>query len=451
MELADDALTGREFDPDRYEPLTLKRMMADRARMPAQECAVIGVELARALVELHRRRLVHRDVKPSNVIFVGGVPKLADIGLVAIASDSATFIGTEGFVPPEGPGSTSADVFALGKVLYEMSTGLDRKEFPRFPSDLRSFQDREQFLELNEILIKACHPAQDHRHADAEGILADLMLLLAGKSVRRLRNAERRLGRSLRLIAVFAVIAAVAGAGAIIERARLASETNRRLESEAKLETLARQTLYTASLNRAQRAIDIGDFGLARRALDQIKADPKEAALIGFEWKALSNRAMRESVRNSKVAGRAIRDLSVSSDGTLVAGALDDNTACIWTTDDLVLRARIPGVGMTGGISQDDRWLFGTDQGLSFSRWSVATGKGDVQESRKRQWEDPLEQTAPMSMASISTSMDSGKCAIRLWDFDRKAVTREVPIAIEDERDWGLSTRLSDQNPLISS
>lgn len=47
------------------------------------ECITIGMSLTSALVALHRQGLVHRDIKPANIIFVGGVPKIADIGLVA--------------------------------------------------------------------------------------------------------------------------------------------------------------------------------------------------------------------------------------------------------------------------------------------------------------------------------------------------------------------------------
>jgi serine/threonine protein kinase len=88
----------------------------------------LGADLALALAGLHAHGLVHRDIKPSNVIFVGGAPKLADIGLVTATISAQTFVGTEGFVPPEGPGTPAADVFSLGKLLYEISTGLDRHD-----------------------------------------------------------------------------------------------------------------------------------------------------------------------------------------------------------------------------------------------------------------------------------------------------------------------------------
>ncbi len=86
--------------------------------------------LAEALDYLHARGLVHRDIKPSNIIFVDGAPKLADVGLVAQTGSARTFVGTEGYVPPEGPGTVQADVYSLGKCLYEMAMGKDRLAFP---------------------------------------------------------------------------------------------------------------------------------------------------------------------------------------------------------------------------------------------------------------------------------------------------------------------------------
>lgn len=192
MELADDADRGRDIVPASYVPLTLTEARKRRGRLPAAECVGIGVELARVLAGLHKRGLIHRDIKPSNIILVGGVAKLADIGLVTPTNDASTFVGTEGFVPPEGPGSPSADVFALGKLLYELSTGLDRQEFPKLPAEAKQLPDRRALFELNEIIIHACERDAAKRYADGAGLLADLLALQAGSSMR-----GRRVGKYL--------------------------------------------------------------------------------------------------------------------------------------------------------------------------------------------------------------------------------------------------------------
>jgi serine/threonine protein kinase len=105
--------------------------------------------------------LVHRDIKPANIVYVGGVPKLADIGLVTDASDACSIVGTEGYIPPEGPGSPQADLYSFGKVLYEAATGRDRRDYPALPDDLRSWPDANLMTELNTVILRAC--AHDSR------------------------------------------------------------------------------------------------------------------------------------------------------------------------------------------------------------------------------------------------------------------------------------------------
>jgi TolB-like protein/tetratricopeptide (TPR) repeat protein len=209
MELADDAERGRAIDPAVYVPLTLAEMRTRRGRIPANECARFGAEVAGVLASLHRRGFVHRDVKPSNIILVSGVPKLADVGLVAAAATAQTFVGTEGYVPPEGPGAPSADAFALGKLLYELSTGHDRQEFPKLPADLARFPDRAVLLELNEIILRACGPTKAERYQDGAAILADLAALNAGASLR----TRRLTAFLLRAAALVGVVAALSFGG----------------------------------------------------------------------------------------------------------------------------------------------------------------------------------------------------------------------------------------------
>jgi serine/threonine protein kinase len=210
MELADDAtaVPGRlTLDPATYVPLTLRELKARRGRIPVTDCVGYAVELARSLAVLHSRGLVHRDIKPSNVILVNGVPKLADVGLVASTAEARTFVGTHGYLPPEGPGTPTADVFALGKVLYELATGFDHDEFPRLPTDFTDRAEREALFELNEILLRACEPLPEKRYRDASAMLADLSALQAGHSPRgrRMRRSAVKVGALL--IAVMALVA----------------------------------------------------------------------------------------------------------------------------------------------------------------------------------------------------------------------------------------------------
>src|SRR5207253_9520827 len=101
----------RSSTPHSYTPRTLSTELARRGRLAVNECIEIGLRLASALEHLHGHKLVHRDVKPANIIFVGGVPKLADIGLVAEVSEARSYVGTEGYIPPEGPGTVQADIY----------------------------------------------------------------------------------------------------------------------------------------------------------------------------------------------------------------------------------------------------------------------------------------------------------------------------------------------------
>ena len=174
-----------------YLPKTLRSELRRRGRLPVDECVNIGLTLTSALECLHKGGLVHRDIKPSNIIFVKGVPKLADIGLVADMSEAKSFVGTAGFIPPEGPGAPSADLYSLGKVFYEMSTGRDRQDFPQLPVDLREYPNPEALVEFNEILLKACESEPKRRYQSAAEMRADLDLLLRGQSVRRKRALQR--------------------------------------------------------------------------------------------------------------------------------------------------------------------------------------------------------------------------------------------------------------------
>lgn len=179
MELGDDVQGGPPTNEIEYEPRTLRSDVLRRGRLPVGYCITVGEVLADALGYLHRQGLTHRDIKPSNVIFVGGVPKLADIGLVA-RSGQRTFVGTQGFTPPEGPGAPQADVYSLGMVLYEVSTGKDRFDFPEVPDELPE-EERADWRRLNDVICRACDPEPERRHSDGNALASDLGVLAAGR------------------------------------------------------------------------------------------------------------------------------------------------------------------------------------------------------------------------------------------------------------------------------
>jgi serine/threonine protein kinase len=189
MELADDQKTGRQINPDDYTPRTLRSELFQRGRLPMRECLEIGVQLAMALEHLHGSGLIHRDIKPSNIVFVNGTPKLADVGLVTTLDATRSFVGTEGYIPSDGPGTPQADIYSLGKVLYEISTGRDRLDFPELPTDLKDHPEREKLVQFNEVLLKACDENPKNRYRAANEMLLDLRRLKAGELIRRARFA----------------------------------------------------------------------------------------------------------------------------------------------------------------------------------------------------------------------------------------------------------------------
>jgi serine/threonine protein kinase len=201
MELADDHVAGRNIDIVDYEPRTLKSDLARHKRLSAAESIQLGLSLTEALEALHVHGLTHRDIKPSNIIFIDGVPKLADIGLVA-ASGQQSFVGTEGYVPPEGPGTAQADVFSLGKLLYEVSTGKDRLDFPEIDSQLSTRPDRDLLLQLNDVLVKACAHEPKKRYRTAAEMNRDLAALDNGQRPARPKSSWRILAATMSILAM---------------------------------------------------------------------------------------------------------------------------------------------------------------------------------------------------------------------------------------------------------
>jgi serine/threonine-protein kinase len=123
---------------------TLAEVLAARGRLPPEEVRVLGAQAARGLAHAHAAGLVHRDIKPQNLLLRDdGTLKIADFGIARAAEGTAltqpgTVLGTAAYLAPEqalGQDVTpAADVYSLGAVLYELLTG-------RPPLEIRSLEE----------------------------------------------------------------------------------------------------------------------------------------------------------------------------------------------------------------------------------------------------------------------------------------------------------------------
>jgi WD40 repeat protein len=211
-------------------------------------------------------------VKPSNIVYVGGVPKLADIGLVTEAQGANTFVGTEGFIPPEGPTSPQTDLYALGKVLYEAAMGKDRHEFPEPFTQIGTDRESVALMELNAVLLRACAPDPKKRYASAEEMHADLALLHSGGSVKRRHQFDRQFQVAKQVGAV-AVAATLLIGGAWLwqrqqtqkmtrlaeEKSVLATEKTKLADNLAKLDAENRNRIVRLDIANGVRLLDEGD------------------------------------------------------------------------------------------------------------------------------------------------------------------------------------------------
>lgn len=156
MELADDLHSDGDIDPDHYSCRSLGAWVQKRGVLNLREVVSIGLVLAEALEHLHTQGLIHRDIKPSNILFIRGVPKLADIGLVTRAAEHCTVVGTPGFMAPEGSGLVPADVYSLGRVLHFCRTGAHHAPTPADEERTQVLPEGEANGLLLEVLRRCC-------------------------------------------------------------------------------------------------------------------------------------------------------------------------------------------------------------------------------------------------------------------------------------------------------
>lgn len=180
MELADDLHRMPVEDCSEYVPRTLRAELDRRRRLPVLECVLVARTLLLALQVLHHRGLVHRDMKPANIIYVDGVPKLADIGTVATQQHGGTSVGSVGYHPPEGSGRPAGDIFSMGRILYEMFSGVAVQELADNLPDLTPRLKNDVERRFYQIIQRSCSFDPRQRPASAAALEQELAALCEG-------------------------------------------------------------------------------------------------------------------------------------------------------------------------------------------------------------------------------------------------------------------------------
>lgn len=206
MDLADDAIGDKDSLPSDYQSATLERRLAD-GPLAAEPCLAYTRQLLAGLASLHEAGMVHRDVKPANCLFVDGELKLADFGLLTEAGSSASRVGTEKYMPPDGRMDARADVYAAGLVVYEMLTGFPADQFPKLGPAADTIAQDPTLTALMRLALTACRPAPEARFQDGGAMLVALE--------KRLKDSPRRLvgRRTVVVLAIGAILGTVTVGG----------------------------------------------------------------------------------------------------------------------------------------------------------------------------------------------------------------------------------------------
>ncbi len=352
--------------------------------MDPRRAATIVRKLAEALDYAHRQGILHRDVKPDNVMLdENDEPHLMDFGLARIAESEehltkdGTTLGTPAYMSPEqGSGkhtelTGSSDQYSLGCVLYELLTGqtpfggppaiqihLHLTAEPEPPSKSQPSISKD----LETVCLKSLRKDSLHRYADCLEFANDLHRWIEGEPIRARRMAMWELGlrwtRRNPLVAglsigtlVLLLVIAVISTGAAIELKRL-SDKERQAKKEAQLSeqkekdaarianeeriraneqariaqhetSRTRELLYSADMNLAKRAWDDGHAAAMKSYLNQYVPQDGQPEVRGFEWFYL-NRLINEGV-TSFPAGTRVTSLGFTPDGLRLVSIGDEN------------------------------------------------------------------------------------------------------------------------------
>ncbi|MCB9917363.1 MAG: protein kinase [Planctomycetes bacterium] len=231
-------------------------------RLAIDDIVNIGIQVADALDIAHHEGIVHRDVKPSNILLrADGTPVLSDFGLARSDSlpsltRSGAFAGTPGYSSPEQvegkPVDARSDVFSLGTTLYEALTGRRAFDGPSDAAILDAVRRHDPIephrrtprvpLELSAVVMRAIQKDPVHRYQSAEALADDLRAYRSGRptvakpstALGRARKWARREPMRATLVTALAILLPTLGGLAtyLITKAPVWRATEERLRSE---------------------------------------------------------------------------------------------------------------------------------------------------------------------------------------------------------------------------
>jgi WD40 repeat protein len=279
--------------------------------------------VARAVHHAHQRQILHRDLKPGNVLLdCDGQPHVTDFGLAKkIAGDSrltqsGAVVGTPSYMPPEQAGgkkglTTAADVYSLGAILYELLTGqppfraetaldtllqvLERE--PERPRSLNSRIDRD----LETICVKCLQKEPERRYESAAGLADDLERWERGEPIeaRPVGQAERLWRWCRRNRAVAALTAGMAAAlvlgtlGSVLFAVEASANARHEREARGEAEQARAQATQKAidEEKARARAEQAQKNETAARQKTEQERDAKDKALLKAEGLRLAARS----------------------------------------------------------------------------------------------------------------------------------------------------------------
>lgn len=320
--------------------------------------ARLGVQAAEALHHAHEHGVIHRDVKPANLLVdASGNVRVTDFGLAQIQaggdlSKTGDLIGTLRYMSPEQIRGehvdARTDVFSLGVTLYELCVGK-----PAFGSDSRQqlmetivsreakslrLHDPGIPADLQTIIDKAIAKDPVERYGDAARLAADLERFLGHHTIEarpasiwtRFSRFARRNPSLTMLLATTTLLFAFLSVGAAAVAWKTANEAAIQARESALRE-------YASDILLVQHSIDNGNFLEAERLLLQsVPAESREARapasedLRGFEWFHLWARCHSDTILRTFEHPLSSHDAAFSPDGTRLADAWLNGKVAIW-------------------------------------------------------------------------------------------------------------------------